>query len=148
MLLGAGGVAVGLPMLESMLERGGERGRARADVAPTRYALFFAGQALGGDGWAPDENEVGGRRYTEHGHYIVPDTVGNLKRKLDNNKRIWEDVNAAYVEAETNPELRWGERDFFLPPSVTRDKAKITVKLVPAGTKLVIARLEAHVVKR
>ena len=48
----------------------------------------------------------------------------------------------AYVQAETNPDLRWGERDFFLPPSVTRGKSKITVRFVPVGTKLAIARVE------
>ncbi len=51
--------------------------------------------------WRADSNYAVYDIYREHPEYFVPDTVGNLKRKLDNNKHIWEDVNAAYVEAET-----------------------------------------------
>lgn len=78
MLLGAGGVAVGLPLLEAMLTAGGGRraGRASAQTAPTRYAMVFAGQAIGGDGWANDRQMVLGTRTTETGHYVVPPTTG------------------------------------------------------------------------
>jgi hypothetical protein len=52
-LVGLGGAVVGLPLLECMLDR---RGTARAQSAtiPPRYAIVFAGQSLGGDGWERD----------------------------------------------------------------------------------------------
>jgi len=51
--------------------------------------------------WRADNNYATYDIYRAHPEYFVPDTVGNLKRKLDNNKRIQEDIDAAYVEAET-----------------------------------------------
>ncbi len=76
LLIGAGGVAIGLPALDAMIECGGERGRARADLAPTRYCLMVAGQAIGGDRWANDEFVIDGERRQEAGHYIVPSAYG------------------------------------------------------------------------
>ncbi|WP_157069978.1 DUF1552 domain-containing protein [Sandaracinus amylolyticus] len=75
MLLGAGGVAIGLPLLDAMLERRGSR--ARAQTAPSRYCVVFAGQACGGDGWANDRSMVAGVRNSETGHWIVPSTYGD-----------------------------------------------------------------------
>src|SRR5687768_5452663 len=77
LLAGAGVVAIGLPLLDAMLERSGERGRARAQTAPTRYALVFAGMACGGDGYPNDSNMVAGRRYSEGGHFIAPSATGS-----------------------------------------------------------------------
>lgn len=51
--------------------------------------------------WRADDNYAVYDLYQDHPDYFVADTVGNLKRKLDNNKRIQEDIDAAYVEAET-----------------------------------------------
>lgn len=76
MLLGAGGVAVGLPLLEAMLQTSGRGSRARAQASPTRYAMVFAGQACGADGWANDRSMVAGTRNMETGHWIVPATYG------------------------------------------------------------------------
>ncbi len=77
LLMGAGGVAVGLPLLDAMLERsGGASGRARAGGSPVRYCLVFAGQACGGDGWENDRSMIGGTRMTEAGHWIVPSAYG------------------------------------------------------------------------
>jgi hypothetical protein len=76
MLVGAGGVAVGLPLLEAMMQAGGRGSRARAQTSPTRYAMVFAGQACGGDGWDNDRSMVAGVRTTEAGHWIVPQTYG------------------------------------------------------------------------
>ena len=47
LLRGAGGVAVGLPLLEAMLDSGSAR--AQAAAAPKRYLVVFDGQSLGGD---------------------------------------------------------------------------------------------------
>lgn len=60
LLRGAGGVMVGLPLLESMLD--GHPARAQT-AAPKRYLVVFDGQSLGGDGDPLDSD-------------LVPDTVG------------------------------------------------------------------------
>lgn len=67
------GVAVGLPVLECMLDN---RALAQGMSAPRRYALVFAGQSIGGDGWAKDAQVIAGRRYTEAGHFIAPAATG------------------------------------------------------------------------
>ena len=61
---------------------------------------FDAG-SMNAQNWRADSNYAVYDIYRDHPEYFVPDTVGNLKRKLDNNKRIQEDIDAAYVEAET-----------------------------------------------
>ncbi len=76
-LLGlGGGVAVGLPVLECMLDDNGNRAEAQPGAAPARYAILFAGQALGGDGWAEDNYMIDGTRTTETGHFIAPPETG------------------------------------------------------------------------
>jgi hypothetical protein len=47
LLRGAGGVVVGLPLLECMLD--GRRGWAQTAASPKRYLVIFDGQSLGGD---------------------------------------------------------------------------------------------------
>ena len=47
LLRGAGGVMVGLPLLECMLDGG--PARAQTATAPKRYLVVFDGQSLGGD---------------------------------------------------------------------------------------------------
>lgn len=39
--------------------------------------------------------------YREHPEYFVPDTTGNLTRRLQNNKQISEQIEAAYLEGQT-----------------------------------------------
>lgn len=39
--------------------------------------------------------------YKAHPEYFVPDTTGNLTRKYQNNKKILEEIGAAYVEGQT-----------------------------------------------
>lgn len=71
-----GGVAVGLPVLECMLNRNGTA-YADSSAPPLRYAIVFAGQAIGGDGWAEDQSEVNGQRITQTGDFIVPAETGS-----------------------------------------------------------------------
>lgn len=75
-LRGSAGVAVGLPVLECMLNEHGTAYAAGGGDIPCRYAIVFAGQALGGDNWAKNENRVGGMNFTEEGHFIAPPQVG------------------------------------------------------------------------
>jgi hypothetical protein len=70
-----GGVAVGLPALECMLDPHGEA-LAQGAGLPKRYAVVFAGQALGGDEWEEDRYMIGGERFQEAGHFIVPPETG------------------------------------------------------------------------
>lgn len=67
------GAAVGLPVLECMLDR---PALAQGMSAPRRYAIVFAGQSIGGDGWAKDAQVIGGRRFTEAGHFAAPAATG------------------------------------------------------------------------
>lgn len=77
LLRGLGGVALGLPLLECMVDRRG-MGRALAQTGgvPQRYGIVFAGQAIGGDGFPKDQQRIAGEVYTEAGHFIVPPEVG------------------------------------------------------------------------
>jgi hypothetical protein len=74
-LRGAGGVAIALPVLECMLDDHGTA-YAGGGALPLRYGIVFAGQALGGDGYAKTSNRVGGVSYEEDGHFIAPAEVG------------------------------------------------------------------------
>ncbi|HEY3496539.1 MAG TPA: DUF1552 domain-containing protein [Polyangiaceae bacterium] len=74
-LRGLGGIGVGLPVLECMLDSHGEA-LAQSGALPLRYAVVFAGQAIGGDSWAEDRSMVAGERITETGHFIVPPETG------------------------------------------------------------------------
>jgi hypothetical protein len=76
MLRGIGGAAIGLPALECMLNAHGTAYAQSQSTLPRRYALLFAGQALGGDEWPEDRQMVNGTRYTETGHFITPAEVG------------------------------------------------------------------------
>jgi hypothetical protein len=75
LLRGAGGVALGLPVLECMLDSHGTA-YAQAGGLPKRYAIVFAGQAIGGDGWEENKYMVAGERKTETGHFIADTAAG------------------------------------------------------------------------
>lgn len=51
--------------------------------------------------WRADNNSATYALFGEHPEYFVADQVGNLKRRLDNDKRIQEQIKSAYVEAQT-----------------------------------------------
>lgn len=75
LLRGLGGVAVSLPVLECMLSPHGDA-YAQSGALPKRYAIVFAGQTLGGDGWEEDKSQVAGERKTEGGHFIADTSAG------------------------------------------------------------------------
>jgi hypothetical protein len=70
-----GGVTVGLPVLECMLNANGDA-LAQASGLPLRYAIVFAGQAIGGDSWAEDRSQIRGERIQRTGDFIVPAATG------------------------------------------------------------------------
>jgi TonB-dependent receptor len=63
--------------------------------------LGFNAGNMNAQNWRADSNYAVYDIYNAHPEYFVPDTVGNLKRKLDNNKRVQEEIDAAYIEGET-----------------------------------------------
>jgi TonB-dependent receptor len=68
------------------------------------YQFGFAGLDAGNlnaQNWRADSNYAVYDIYQAHPEYFVPDTLGNLKRRLDNDKRIKEEIYAAYIEAQT-----------------------------------------------
>jgi len=71
-LKGMAGATVSLPLLECMLSAK----RSAAQTPPARYAILFAGQALGGDNYAKNESRVDGQNVTEGGHFIADTTYG------------------------------------------------------------------------
>ncbi len=76
-LRGVGGAAVALPVLDIMLDDHGERlVEASPTNLPQRYALLFAGQAIGGDGWEQDASRIAGTNINEGGHFIAPAEEG------------------------------------------------------------------------
>lgn len=77
LLRGLGGIAIGLPMLECMLNRNGTRlAGAQAAPLPRRYGIVFAGQGIGGDDWEKNQQRVRGEFSTEDGHFIAPAQFG------------------------------------------------------------------------
>jgi hypothetical protein len=75
LLRGLGGLAVGLPVLECMLNGNGDA-YAQSGTLPKRYAVVFAGQAIGGDAWEEDKYMVAGARTTASGHHIADTAAG------------------------------------------------------------------------
>ena len=75
LLRGLGGVAVGLPVLECMLNDHGNA-YAQSGTLPKRYCIVFAGQSIGGDGWDEDKFVVAGEHKTETGHFIADTSAG------------------------------------------------------------------------
>lgn len=76
MLRGIGGAAIGLPILDCMLNRHGTAFAQSGGALPKRYAIVFAGQALGGDDHTKDEFRVNGTFMTQAGYHIVPPQSG------------------------------------------------------------------------
>ena len=68
------------------------------------YQFGFIGLDAGNlnaQNWRADSNYAMYDIYKANPEYFVPDTLGNLKRRLDNDKRIQEEIYAAYIEAQT-----------------------------------------------
>ena len=75
LLRGLGGAAVGLPALECMLNSHGTA-LAQGQGVALRYAIVFAGQALGGDNHEKNVSRINGQSLTRSGDHIAPAAVG------------------------------------------------------------------------
>ena len=74
-LRGAAGVSIGLPVLECMLNNHGTA-YAQGQPIPKRYAIVFAGQALGGDDYEKNSSRINGETITREGDFIAPPQSG------------------------------------------------------------------------
>ncbi|MGK6321183.1 TonB-dependent receptor domain-containing protein [Sphingomonas sp. DT-204] len=83
---------------------------------------FDAGN-LNAQNWRADSNYGMYDIYQAHPEYFAPDTIGNLKRRLDNDKRVEEDIYAAYFEAQTR--VGRASFDLGLRYEKTRTAAKV-----------------------
>jgi iron complex outermembrane receptor protein len=103
---------------------------------------FNAGN-MNAQNWRADSNYTVYDIYQEHPDYFVPDTVGNLKRKLDNNKRIQEDIDAAYFEAET----RVGDARFDLGVRYEKTETAARIADIRPTSEVTAAGLSVNTVQ-
>jgi iron complex outermembrane receptor protein len=85
--------------------------------------LGFDAGNMNNQNWRADSNYGVYDIYAAHPDYFVADTVGNLKRRLDNDKRIQEEISAAYVEGQAK--IGKAAFDFGLRYELTNTKAKV-----------------------
>ncbi|WP_116811204.1 carboxypeptidase regulatory-like domain-containing protein [Steroidobacter cummioxidans] len=103
---------------------------------------FNAGN-MNAQNWRADNNYAVYQIYQAHPEYFVPDTVGNLKRKLDNDKQVQEDVQAAYLEGET----RVGDARFNLGVRYEKTKTAAQVAEVRTAAEVAAAGLSTSTVE-
>ncbi|MGO4410962.1 MULTISPECIES: TonB-dependent receptor [unclassified Brevundimonas] len=83
---------------------------------------FDAGN-MNAQNWRADSNYATHDLYKKNPGYFVPDMVGNLKRRLDNDKQVHEDITAAYFEAQADA----GQARFDL--GLRYEKTETTAKI-------------------
>src|SRR5690606_26921005 len=94
-------------------------------------------------GWRADNNYAMYEIYKAHPDWFVPDTVGNLKRVFDNNKRVRETVNAAYVEGQT----RWGDARFDLGLRYEQTETEARTAVIRPASEVEAAGLSTSTVE-
>ena len=103
---------------------------------------FNAGN-MNDQNWRADSHYAMYDIYKAHPEYFVPDTVGNLKRRLDNEKRIQEQIDAAYVEAQT----RLGNARFDLGLRYEKTKTAARIATVRPVSEVTAAGLSVNTVE-
>jgi TonB-dependent receptor len=83
---------------------------------------FDAGN-LNDQNWRADSNYAVYDIYEQHPDYFTPDTYGNLKRQLDNNKKVGEEISAAYFEVQ--PRVGKAQFDLGLRYESTKTDARV-----------------------
>ncbi|MBO9710296.1 MAG: TonB-dependent receptor [Caulobacter sp.] len=83
---------------------------------------FDAGN-LNAQDWRADNNYAVYDIYKNHPDYFTPDVVNNLKRRLDNNKKVGEAVSAAYFEVQ--PRVGKAQFDLGLRYEKTETDARV-----------------------
>lgn len=107
-----------------------------------RILGFDAGN-MNAQNWRADSNYAMYDIYKAHPEYFVPDTVGNLKRDLDNNKRVREDIFAGYVELQA----RTGRARFDLGLRYERTKTGARVANIRPVKDVTAAGLSVNTVE-
>lgn len=105
--------------------------------------LGFNAGNMNDQNWRADSNYGVYDIYQAHPEYFVPDTVGNLKRRLDNNKRIQEDIDAAYFEAET----RVGDARFDLGVRYEQTETAARIANIRSTAEVTAAGLNVNTVE-
>ena len=103
---------------------------------------FDAGN-LNAQNWRADNNYAVYDIYKAHPEYFVADTVGNLKRRLDNNKAIKEEIDAAYFEVQT----RAGKAKFDLGVRYENTKTEARVADIRPAKEVTAAGLSTSTVE-
>ena len=83
---------------------------------------FDAGN-MNDQNWRADSNYAVYDIYKAHPEYFVPDTVGNLQRQFANNKKVGEEIAAAYFEVQ--PRVGKAQFDLGLRYENTKTEARI-----------------------
>jgi len=73
--------------------------------------------------WRADSNYAVYDIYKDHPDYFTPDLVGNLKRQLDNNKKVGETITAGYFEVQ--PRVGKAQFDLGLRYESTETDARV-----------------------
>jgi len=103
---------------------------------------FNAGN-MNAQNWRADSNYGVYDIFKLHPEYFVPDTVGNLKRRLDNDKRVKENIYSAYFEVQAQA----GRAKFDLGLRYERTKTAAKVANVRPESEVTAAGLSINTVE-
>lgn len=93
--------------------------------------------------WRADNNYAMYDIFREHPEWFVPDTVGNLKRIFDNDKRVEETIHAAYLQGQT----RVGDARFDLGLRYERTETAARVAAIRPASEVEAAGLSTNTVE-
>jgi TonB-dependent receptor len=85
--------------------------------------LGFDAGNMNDQNWRADSNYAVYDIYKAHPEYFVPDTAGNLSRQFANNKKVGEEIAAAYVEVQ--PRVGKAQFDLGLRFENTKTEARV-----------------------
>lgn len=87
--------------------------------------------------WRADSNYATYDIFRDHPEWFIADSFGNLKRQLDNDKRVKEDIYAGYLEAQS----QWGRAKFDLGVRYERTRTSARVADVRPVADVIAAGL-------
>jgi TonB-dependent receptor len=93
--------------------------------------------------WRADSHYATYDIYAQHPEYFVPDTTGNLTRRLQNNKKVSEGIDAAYLEGQT----RLGQARFDLGLRYEKTKTEAQVADLRPAKEITAAGLSTSTVE-
>lgn len=105
--------------------------------------LGFDAGNLNDQNWRADNNYATYDLYKAHPDYFVADTVGNLKRRLDNNKLVSEKIASAYIETQA----RAGRARFDLGLRYERTRTGARVADIRSAAEVAAAGLSTSTVE-